>query len=140
MADIDDLVMKNLQNGLHCSQTMMQLSLDLRGIENPLLIRSLGALGGGMFCQRTCGTLTGAVCVLSSYVPRPEGEPEPKEYQPMSRELVEWFEQENGSLNCCDLVEFKMDKIMAFCPGLMARTFEKVLDILEAHGYDPYGQ
>ncbi len=140
MSQLDDLVMESLQSGLHCSQTMMKLSLDLRGIENPLLIRAMGALGGGMFCQRACGTLTGGVCVLSSYVPRPEGAPEPTEYQQMAKELVEWFRQANGSLDCCDLVEFRMDKIMAFCPGLMARTFEKVLEILEAHGYDPYEQ
>ena len=137
MADLNEMVMENLQNGLHCSQTMMQLSLDLREMEEPFTIRALGALGGGMFAQRVCGTLTGGVCVLSSYVPRAAGEPEPTLYKAMAQELVAWFEAENGSLDCCDLVTFEMDKIMAFCPGLMARTFEKVLEILEKNGIDP---
>lgn len=137
MAELNELVLEQLKNGHHCSQTMMQLSMDLREIDDPFLIRSLGALGGGMFAQRTCGTLTGAVCALSSYFPRPQGEPEPRGYIAPAKELVEWFEQEFGSLDCRDLVEFKMDSIMAFCPGLMARTFEKLLEILEKNGIDP---
>lgn len=140
MADINDLVMEQLQKGHHCSQAMVQMALDLQGKEDPLLVRAVGGLGGGMFAQRTCGTLTGAVCALSTYVPRAEGEPEPVLYQQMAKELVEWFEAENGSLECRDLVEFQKDKIMAFCPGLMARTFEKILEILEKNGIDPYGQ
>ncbi len=139
MADLQERVMEQLMKGHHCSQTMMQLSLDLRGREEPFTLRALGALGGGMFAQRTCGTLTGGVCALSSYVPCGEGDPEPKEYQAMAKELVEWFEAENGSLDCRDLVRFDMQSIMDFCPGLMARTFAKVLEILEAHGYDPEG-
>ena len=135
--DLDERIMELLGKGYHCSQVMMQLSLDLRGIDSPFTMRALGALGGGMFAQRTCGTLTGGVCALSSYFPRGEGEPEPREYQAPARELVEWFEAENGSADCRDLVQFNMEAIMQFCPGLMARTFEKCAEILEAHGIDP---
>lgn len=139
MAGIEEHVMNNLSKGLHCSQTMMQLSLDLRGIENPLVVRSLGALGGGMFLQRTCGTLTGAACALASYFPRGEREPEPSGYQEPVKKLVEWFEQEYGSIECRDLVEFNSASMAAFCPGLMARTFEKLLEILEEYDIDPMG-
>lgn len=135
--DIDELVMEQLAKGHHCSQTMMQLSMDLREMDDPFTIRALGALGGGMFAQRACGTLTGAVCVISSYFPRGEGDPEPKGYQPLARELVEWFEKEYGSIDCRDLVQFDREHIMQFCPGLMARTFEKCLEILETNGIDP---
>lgn len=137
MPDLNEMVMEQLQKGLHCSQTMMQLSLELREIEEPFTIRALGALGGGMCVQGTCGTLTGGLCVLSSYVPRPAGEPEPTLYKEMAKELVEWFQQEYGSLECRDLVPYEREKILAFCPGLMARTFEKVLEILEKNGIDP---
>lgn len=135
--DLNERVMDLLANGLHCSQIMLQLSLDLREREEPFTLRALGALGGGMFAQRTCGTLTGGVCALSSYFPREEGEREPTGYQPLAKELVEWFEGEYGSIECRELVEFDRPHIMAFCPGLMARTFEKCVEILEAHGIDP---
>lgn len=138
MADTTDRILELLQNGYHCSQIMMQLTLDLREMDEPFTIRSLGALGGGMFCQRACGTLTGAVCALASYVPRGEGEPEPLLYRSMVAELLTWFEAEHGSLECRDLVGQQMDQIMAYCPDLMARTFEKMLEILEDNEIDPY--
>ncbi len=137
MSELGERVAELLAQGYHCSQTMMKLSMEMRGIEDPFVLRSLGALGGGMFCQRTCGTLTGGVAVLSSYCPRQQGEAEPVMYQAMAKELVGWFEAGEGSIDCRDLVEFDRQKIMAFCPGLMERTFEKCLDILEANGIDP---
>lgn len=135
--ELKERIWQLLGEGLHCSQVMMQLSLDYRGMDEPFTIRALGALGGGMFARRTCGTLTGGVAMLSSYFKREEGEPEPTEYQELARELTEYFEQENGSIECRDLVEFDREKIMQFCPGLIERTFIKCIEILEAHGIDP---
>lgn len=137
MTDLNDYILDLLSQGYHCSQVMMQLALAMRGEENPLLVRSMGGLGGGMFLRHNCGTLTGGACVLASYVPRAEGEPEPEIYKEMVKELGTWFESENGSVQCKDLVAEDMESIMSFCPGLIARTFEKVLEILESHGFDP---
>ena len=137
MTDLNEYIKELLSQGYHCSQVMMQLSLALRQEDNPLLLRSMGGLGGGMYSRRTCGTLTGAACVLASYIPRSPGEPEPELYQDMVRELVEWFEEQHHSLDCRDLVEPGMASVMSYCPGLMARTFEKVMEILESHGIDP---
>ncbi|MFV0361883.1 MAG: DVU_1555 family C-GCAxxG-C-C protein [Suipraeoptans sp.] len=130
---IDEL----LKQGYHCSQIMMQLSLDLRQKEEPFTMRALGALGGGMFAQRTCGTLTGGVAMLSSYFKRDDNDPEPVEYRELAKELVERFEETNGSLECRELVEFNMESIMSYCPALLERTFIKCLEILEEHGIDP---
>lgn len=135
--DLQERIQELLAQGYHCSQVMMQLSLDYRGRTEEFTIRALGALGGGMFAQRTCGTLTGAVALISSYYPRGEQEPEPTGYQEAARELVEWFEQDNGSIECRDIVEFEREKIMQVCPGMMERTFIKCLEILEEHGIDP---
>ena len=134
--DVDERIAQLLQQGYHCSQIMMQLTLDLRQMEEPFVIRSLGGLGGGLYKQRTCGVLTGGVCALSSYVPRGEGEPEPVAYKKMAQDLLEWFEAQHGCIDCGELVEHQMDKIMMFCPGLMASAFEKMLEILEENGID----
>lgn len=138
MGAMDDRIMEHLLNGLHCSQVMMQLSLELRQREEEFTIRALGALGGGMFCQRTCGTLTGAVAMLSSYYSREAGQPEPIGYKEPSKQLVQWFEQEYGSLECRELVVFEKEQIMQKCPGMMACTFAKCMEILEENGVDPY--
>lgn len=140
MEEILERVEEHLKNGLHCSQVMLQLSLDLRQREEPFAIRALGALGAGMYSRRTCGTLTGGVCALSSYFARGEGEPEPDGYKEPARQLVEWFDAEFGSTECCDLVPvFDKPHIMEKCPGLMAKTFVKCVELLQEHGVDPYG-
>ncbi|MDL2294391.1 C-GCAxxG-C-C family protein [Ruminococcaceae bacterium OttesenSCG-928-D13] len=131
--DIDEMVARYRAQGYHCSQTMMLVSMELRGIEDDFTIRALGALGGGMSDQRTCGALVGAVCALSSHYPRPEGEPEPAGYKPPAKELVQWFQQEFGSIECRDLVEYDKAIIAQVCPGIMAKTFEKMQEILKKH-------
>lgn len=136
--ELKDYIQQLLSEGYHCSQVMMKLSQAMRGQENEPMIRALGGLAGGMFMRQNCGCLTGGACVLASYVDRAEGEVEPTEYQDMVRELVTWFEQENGSLQCRDLVSEDMVEVMNYCPGLMERTYQKVLDILQSHGIDPY--
>jgi C_GCAxxG_C_C family probable redox protein len=136
MSDLGDKVREALQKGYHCSQTVMQLSLDLREISNPLLIRAMGALGLGMFSTETCGALTGSVCVISSYFPRNEGEGEPTAYQAPAHELVAWFKDQFGSLKCLDLVENDREQMRRFCPVLMEKCFAKIEEILEDHDVD----
>ena len=138
MTDLDDYIAELSGQGYHCSQIMMQLSLALRQQEDPLLIRSLGGLGGGMYRGKTCGTLIGASCVLASYVPRAEGEPEPELYKAMVREVVDWFETVQVSLECRELLKQDSISKVNLCPGRMAQTFEKVIEILESHGIDPH--
>ncbi|MDR2181012.1 MAG: C-GCAxxG-C-C family protein [Synergistaceae bacterium] len=137
MGELEEKILREMQRGFHCSQVMMRLSMEMRGIDDPFTIRALGALGGGMASQRACGTLTGGACVLSSYFPRGEGEPEPDGYKELVREFVNWFEGENGSLECGDLVENDRMTRLAFCPGLMAKSFEKIVEMLEDHNIDP---
>ncbi len=139
MQSLEALVKEQLQNGLHCSQVMMQLSLDMRGLDHPFAVRALGALGGGMCAQRTCGTLTGAVAAIGTYFPRGATQPEPAGYQAPARELVAWFTQEYGSLECRELLAGAPSGMAGFCPKLMVATFEKMLDILEAQGVGLYG-
>jgi C_GCAxxG_C_C family probable redox protein len=139
MSALGDKIMEELFRGHHCSQVMMALSMKMRGIDDPFTIRAMGALANGMFARRTCGTLTGGVCALSSYFPRRSGEAEPSGYKAPAQEFTEWFEQENGSLECRDLVEADPAKMMQFCPDLMEKSFEKILEILESHGIDPAG-
>lgn len=135
--DLQERIQELLLQGYHCSQVMMQLSLDLRNREEDFTIRSMGALGGGMFAQRTCGTLVGAVLMLSSYFPRAEGEPEPVGYQQCAKELVDWFEKEFGSIECRDIVAFNKEAILQTCPTVMEKTFIKCLEILEENNIDP---
>jgi hypothetical protein len=90
-----------------------------------------------MFSSGVCGTLTGAACVLSSYFPRGEGEGEPETYRAPVHELVSWFKDQFGALNCLELVENDQGQIRRFCPIMMEKCFAKIAEILEARGVDP---
>ena len=44
------------QKGFYCSQILLQLGLEMQGKENPDLIRTMGALAGGLgFSGDVCG-------------------------------------------------------------------------------------
>ncbi|MDR2738929.1 MAG: C-GCAxxG-C-C family protein [Treponema sp.] len=137
MPVLSDKISEALQNGYHCSQVMMWLSLELRDIHDPMVIRAMGGLAMGMFSAKTCGTLTGAACTLSSYFPRNEGESEPETYRAPVNEFVSWFKDQFGALDCLDLVENDQGQIQRFCPIMMEKCFAKIVEILEAHGIDP---
>jgi C_GCAxxG_C_C family probable redox protein len=136
MSDVSDNVRDALQNGYHCSQVLMLLSLELRDISNPLLIRSMGGLGMGMFSSGTCGALTGAACVLASYFARDEGENEPSGYNALVHEFLAWFKDQFGAIACLELVENDMGQIRRFCPILMEKCFVKIAEILDDHDID----
>lgn len=135
--DLNQRVAEKLGKGLCCTQIVMDLSLEMRGREEPFTIRALGALGGGMYARKNCGALTGGACMLASYFPREEGEGEPTGYRAPIQALVEWFEGEYGSVECRDLVENTRESMMAVCPGLIAGTFAKCVELLEEAGIDP---
>lgn len=137
MFDVEERTNAYLEEGHHCSQTMMLLSLELRGRKEPFTVRAMGGLGGGMFSQRTCGALTGGACALASYFPRKEGEQEPTAYQQLVHEFLEWFQKEHGSINCFDLVQFDEEHIAKTCPGIIAGAFRQCVKILEGHSIDP---
>ena len=116
---------------------MMRLSMELRGLDDPFVMRVMGALGGGMFAQRTCGTLTGGACLLSSYFPQSEGA-ETAAYPDLVRQLVAWFEKTYGTTECRDLAGAGMATAAEVCPRLMAETFAKCMELLEEAGIDIY--
>ena len=137
MSALIEKIIEGLQLGYRCSQIMIWMSMEMRGINDPFILRAMGALQNGMCSQRTCGTLTGGVCALSSYFARGPGDREPTDYKELAQEFVTWFEEEYGSLDCMDLGGPEGERMLQFCPGLMERSFEKIIAILEAHGIDP---
>lgn len=128
-----------MAQGFNCSQIMLILSHDMRNISNPELIKALAGLGGGMSSQLTCGTLTGGCCLISSYIAKGEPGEDPKmPHNEMVKELVNWFKDEFGSLECKDLVELEREKILEFCPGLIAKNFNKAMELLSTRSVDIY--
>lgn len=139
MDDLDKRIMELAGLGYHCSQIMIILGQDLTETDNKELVKAMTGLGGGMFRGKNCGTLTGGVALLSTYVGKSEDvEAQDDLTEIMVTELVDWFEGEFGTVECKQLVSDKKEDRMAVCPNLIKKTFLKCIGILNEHDIDPY--
>jgi hypothetical protein len=135
-------IIKLAHQGYCCSQMVMQLALDLQGSSNPGLIRSLSGLCHGVVAtDGTCGTVTGAACMIAFYAGKGYPEEEPSELLPvMLSELADWFRDYGisrfGGINCSDIVRDNRPDT-SVCGGLVLACFNKALAILMENGFDP---
>jgi hypothetical protein len=126
----DDVARRVNQLGLSgrcCTQIMVQMALDETGAENAQMVDAVGALCLGLFAGRTCGALVGGLLAMALRSSAPvDGE--------LGKQLVEWFDDEYGSLECDDLL--KDDPMARFttCPAIVSRTYEEATQLLAARG------
>jgi hypothetical protein len=146
---IDDVMIRMLQlsqKGYGCSQILIRLFLDARGEDNPALVRSMAGLAYGCGARRaTCGTLTGACCVLALYAGKgQDDETGSDRLMLMLEELSDWFDERigarHGGIACETIVgEAGPEAARQRCGAIVAETYTKVLEILSANGFDPSG-
>jgi C_GCAxxG_C_C family probable redox protein len=143
----DDLMrMRELKaQGFFCSQILMILALELRGEDNPHLVRAAHGLAGGIgFAGELCGALTGAGALLGLYAGKgtPEEEDDPRLLF-MAEDLVKWFKGEYGpqfgGIRCTDIVEGNQANQATRCPAIVAATLQKVKELLVENGFDLSG-
>lgn len=144
MEDLEKIAQLKAQ-GFYCSQILILMGMELQGISNPDLIRSMQALAGGVgFSSNLCGALTGGACLLGLYAGKgkPE-EPEDERLNLMLLELVDWFQetigQQYGGANCDQILEGKQSNIQLRCPGIIKSVWQKSKDILVEYGFDLNG-
>ncbi|MHB8086612.1 MAG: DVU_1555 family C-GCAxxG-C-C protein [Anaerolineaceae bacterium] len=144
MEDLEKIAQLKAQ-GFFCSQILMLMGMELQGISNPDLIRSMQSLAGGVgFSGNLCGALTGGACLLGLYAGKgkPE-EPEDERLNLMLLELVDWFQetigQPYGGANCDQILEGKQSNIPLRCPGIIKSVWQKSKDILVEYGFDLNG-
>ena len=145
---MDDTMLRMMQlaaKGYYCSQIIVQLALDARGEENPALVRAMAGpafgCGGG---HASCGALTGGCCLLAMYGAKgSDAETESERLMLMLNLLSEWFEQQVGSRYggiVCETITGEDGPAAARqrCGSIVADTYAKAMEILVAHGFDPY--
>jgi hypothetical protein len=142
MNEYDLDILRLGSQGYCCAQIIMLLALEMQGVENPALIRSMAGLCDGCGNQRaTCGILTGGSCLLAYYAGKGLPEQENHDALPlMLEELSDWFEKyvggQYGGITCAAIVpDGKPNPVV--CGGLVAACFEQILRILMEHGFDP---
>lgn len=130
--------------GYCCSQILILMDLQEKGIENYDLVKAMAGLCGGIGGKgKTCGIVTGGVCLIASYVGKgtPEEMNDPN-LNKMIVEYMEWFEEENNSIDCRDIVGVDtLEDIRANsaypvkCGNLMTKSYKKIKEILMEYGY-----
>ena len=128
-------------HGYYCSQILMLLALETQGKENPDLIRAMGGLAHGSgYAGGICGTLTGAACLLGLYAGKgTDDEYEDERLKYMLKDLGDWFEQTIGNRYggiACEVIVGDRTEIRQRCGMIVAETYAKVMELLDASGYD----
>ncbi len=142
MSDELTRIAELLQQGFCCSQILVLMGLEAQGKENPDLVRAVHGLCGGIGSSgETCGTLTGAACLVGLYAGRglpvemPDGQ-----LGPILDELVDWFQeqvgQQYGGIRCAEILAGDPANQALRCPGIVVDTWQKTRELLLARGYD----
>ncbi len=142
--DIDPKLEELVEAGYECSQILLAMGLHKQGKTNWDLIRSVEGLKGGLgYSGKTCGALTGGACLLGLYAGHgPKDEEANSELDPMILELVEWFEEtiggKYGGIECDQITATCLDneELSLTCIPIVIKSFEKIGEILAAHGLD----
>jgi len=114
-------------SGRCCTQIMVQLALDEAGADNPQMVDAVGALCLGLFAGRTCGALSGAALAMALRTSGPlDGG--------LVKELVEWFADQYGSIDCDDILGSDPMSRFVTCPPLVTRTYEEAMQLLASRG------
>jgi len=128
--------------GYCCSQIMVILGMDEQGKENPDLIKAMHGLCGGIGRSgKTCGALSGGACLIGLN----NGKGTPIEFahpkiNPMINDLLEWFEDLHGSIECSGILDHSLNEGSEYpvqCGNIVSTTFSKVQEILAAYSEDP---
>lgn len=126
MEELKERIQELTQAGLCCSQIVLQIvGLEARGEENDELIRAMGALGYGAYCQLACGALTGGAAALALYAE------DGLETKQMVGQLGNWFRETFKGGNCEDILGAGNPPDLPACMDIVARTIQKCFEIVE---------
>jgi C_GCAxxG_C_C family probable redox protein len=93
---------------MHCSQVLAMIGLEKLGVNDPSVIKALGAFGGGIGgTGNICGALVGAVSVIGSLYSRSSlDEKENPRMWAATKAVMKQFEEltaAHGGINCCQI-------------------------------------
>lgn len=125
MIDINERVLELAIEDYCCAQIVMKIGLELVKKENPDLIKAMKGLCYGLSAQHMCGALSSASCMLALY-----------DAQELIPELLKWFEQKYGSLNCSDILGSSILNL-PICMKIAAETCAYSIEIIEDKGKMP---
>lgn len=127
--------------GFCCSQIMLILGMEEQGKENPDLIKAMHGMCGGIGrAGRTCGVLTGGVCLIGlTYGKGTPTQSGHVKIHLMVNDFLEWFENTHGSIDCDGILGHPLDAGNEYpvqCGNIVSTAFSKVQEILDTYAED----
>ena len=117
----------------NCSQSVAAAYADILNLREEEIFRLMSGFGFGMGGERSvCGAVTGGIFVLSSAIEDPTQRDET--YARVYDLINRFKEQNNGKLNCLDLVGENpaQEEFHSICPMLLEQVVREVGMIIEA--------
>lgn len=145
MDDTAFRIYKLAAQGFCCSQIIIKMALDEEEKENIDLIKAANGLCAGIgYSRKTCGAITGSICVLGLYAGKGERSQSISEnFISMIREYMEWFEDEFESTECSDLIGSQVISddsgnisYPVKCGDTIIKSYEKIQEILFKYEYE----
>ena len=138
--DLEERIMELSRYGYACGQILAILLLDTIGEENPALVRCMQGLNGGIASSGdVCGCMAAGACLISYFTGKPgDTEFDSPHHKGAMGEFSQWFSDEMTleyeGIDCRDIVGTDPAKKVQYCPGIIASTYEKCMEILESRG------
>ncbi len=109
--------------GYCCSQIVMEEGLHMLDREDPLMVEAGAGLCFGMNTEKTCGILTAAAMVLALW--------DQEQLAEASRDLMEWFEETYGALDCETLLAGNPLNKVEQCPAMIQAVLGQMQERME---------
>ncbi|MEL7567188.1 MAG: C-GCAxxG-C-C family protein [Dehalobacterium sp.] len=122
MEDYQLRILELNSKGYCCSQILVQLGLDLLEKNNEQLVNSMKGLCNGLFSGGLCGCLSAGAITLNLILSE-------EDVPQAVSELVEWFKNVNGKVNCSELLKGKTKAEV--CLPVLCQTFERIREIYD---------
>lgn len=141
--DLMERIMELTDQGYCCAQILAILLLETVGEEDHGFVRAMGGLQYGVgYSYGCCGCMTGGAAILSYKIglgydaDAPDSQEYDKElHKEVLQEFTQWFKQEMeegfGGIDCSTIIQGSMARCIEVCPGIIASTYEKCMEILE---------
>jgi hypothetical protein len=130
VSDIDARVFELGLQGRCCAQILVTLALEEVGAEDQLLADVVAGLCYGLSEELLCGALSGGALALGVLAGGPVN-------AVVVSDLVDWFKEQYGTTQCGDVLGDDPAARVTRCPGIVAATFQEVLELAEAYGVYP---
>lgn len=119
--------------GYNCAQAVICAFSEELGVSEEILFKAAEGFGLGMGCMNgTCGAVSGAVMAagFKNSTGNFDGPKSKLDTYKLSKQILESFEEKNGSVTCRELKGVDTGTVLRSCPGCIEDAVDLVNEVL----------